>query len=256
VGAQLDRFGLLGHRGSGLRGLLDGGRSYSSASFAPERNRRAAVKRGRHGADQQLVPENQEVPCMTVPSIKGTAFMSVHADVQALLARGAIDRNQLELALAAEDLRTLDEKVLPSAWYPIATFDRMSRLLCDREGNGRVEYLIARGEKAADRIASSGIYQQLDASTENLGVRTGRIVVTVAGLIYNFTSWHFEREGATLGNFSIRVEDAADFPETARYSTQGFVQRSAERIVGKKMTARSERPVPGKILYHVLLAES
>ena len=189
---------------------------------------------------------------MTIPSIKGTAFLSAHDDVHALLARGALTRAALEVALEAQDLRLLDEKVSPTAWYPIASYDRLLRLLCDKEAHGRPEeYLIARGVKAGERIAASGIYQQLDTSAETLGIRTGRIVITVAGLIFNFTSWHFEREGATVGNFSIRVEEATDFPEVARFTTQGFIQNASSRIVGRPMLATSERPLPSRILFHV-----
>ena len=189
---------------------------------------------------------------MTIPSIKGTAFLSAHDDVHALLARRVLTRDELEVALEAKDLRLLDEKVLPSTWYPIGTYDRLLRLLCDKEANGRVEeYLIARGQKAGDRIAATGIYQQLDTTTEALGVRTGRVVVTVAGLIFNFTSWHFEREGATIGHFTIRVDEATNFPEVARFTTQGFIQNASTRIVGRPMLAASERPLPSRILFHV-----
>jgi hypothetical protein len=189
---------------------------------------------------------------MTTPSIKGTAYLSAHADVNALVAGGAVGRDELELALEAEDLRLLDEKVSPAAWYPIASYARLLGLLCKKQAHGNVQgYLISRGEKAGERIAASGIYQQLDASAESLGLRAGRIVVTVAGLIYNFTTWHFEREDASIGNFSIRVEEATDFPDVARITTQGFIQYAATRVVGRPLVARSERPLPSRILFHV-----
>jgi hypothetical protein len=189
---------------------------------------------------------------MTIPSIKGTAYLSAHADVNALLTGGAITRDEIEVALEADDLRLLDEKVQPTAWYPIASYHRLLQLLCDKEAQGDVQaYLIGRGEKAGERIAATGIYQQLDTTAERLGVRTGRIVITVAGLIYNFTTWHFEREGATVGNFSIRVDEATDFPEAARFTTQGFIQNASARIVGRPMLATSERPLPSRILFHV-----
>jgi len=189
---------------------------------------------------------------MAVPSIKGTAFQSAHDDVHALLARRAITQAALELVLEANDLRLLEEKVSPASWYPIASYDRLLRLLCEKEARGRTqEYLIARGVKAGERIAATGIYQQLDASTETLGTRTGRVVVTVAGLIFNFTRWQFERAGATLGHFSIGVEEATDFPEVARFTTQGFIQHAATRIVGRPMRATSERPLPSRIRFHV-----
>jgi hypothetical protein len=189
---------------------------------------------------------------MAIPSIKGTAFLSAHTDVNALLARGAIARDALEVALEAADLQLLEEKVQPSHWYPIACYRRLLQVLCDKEANGDVQaYLIARGEKAGERIAATGIYQQLDASPERLGMRTGRIVITVAGLIYNFTSWRFERAGGAIGNFSIRVDEAADFPEAARFTTQGFIQYVSTRIVGHPMRAISERPQPSRIDFHV-----
>jgi hypothetical protein len=81
-------------------------------------------------------------------------------------------------------------------------------------------------------------------------MRTGRIVITVASLIYNFTTWHFER-GNGIGDFSIRVEEATDFPEAARFTTQGFIKYVSTRIVGRPMHASSERPIPSRILFHV-----
>jgi hypothetical protein len=189
---------------------------------------------------------------MTVPSIKGTAFVSAHADVHALLGRGALTRDALEVALEAQDLGILDEKVQPAAWYPIATYDRLLRVLCEHEAGGSVEgYLVARGEKAGERLAASGIYQQLGATTGALRAHTGRIVLTVAGLIYNFTSWRFAGERGNVRRFSLEVDEAADFPESARLTTQGFIQYAATRIIGQPMRATSERPLASRILFHV-----
>ena len=189
---------------------------------------------------------------MTIPSIKGTAFLSAHADVNALLARGAISRQELEVALEATDLHVLERKVQPADWYPMECYRRLLRLLCDKEAGGNDEaYLVARGERAGERIAATGIYQQLDTNAELLGTRTGRIVITIAGLIYNFTSWHFERAGSAIGHFSIRVEQAEHFPEAARFTTQGFIRYVSTRIVGRPMLATSERPLPSRILFHV-----
>lgn len=192
---------------------------------------------------------------MSIPSIKGTAFLSAHADVNALLARGAVTRQELEAALEAEDLRLLDRKVQPADWYPIESYRRLLRVLCDKESGGDEQaYLIARGERAGERIAATGIYQQLDTNAELLGTRTGRIVITIAGLIYNFTSWHFERAGSSIGHFSIRVEQAEAFPEAARFTTQGFIQYVSARIVGNPMRATSERPLPSRIFFHITRA--
>ena len=57
--------------------------------------------------------------------------------MNALLARRAITRDELEVALDAEDLRLLDEKVQPTAWYPIASYHRLLQVLCDKEAQRR-----------------------------------------------------------------------------------------------------------------------
>jgi hypothetical protein len=57
---------------------------------------------------------------MAVPSIKGTAFQSVVEHLRRLLEAGWLSPDDLELRLEAEDLRLLDEKVLPGLWYPLA----------------------------------------------------------------------------------------------------------------------------------------
>ena len=82
-------------------------------------------------------------------------------------------------------------------------------------------------------------------------MRTGRIVITVAGLIYNFTRWHFERAGASSATSRSASRTRSDFPEAARFTTQGFIQYASTRIVGRPMRASSERPIPSRILFHV-----
>lgn len=186
---------------------------------------------------------------VAVPSIKGTAFQSVHDDVHRLLAEGRLSRSALEVRLEAADLAILDEKVIPSSWYPIASYARMVELLVDLEAGGRrEEYLIERGERAGARLAALGIYQQLELSLDRVGATVGKLGASLSGAIYNFTRWRYE--AADLGSFTIMVEEAEAFPEVSRFTTQGFIAYTAERISGRPTQVTSERPAPQRVLFH------
>lgn len=183
------------------------------------------------------------------PSIKGTAFQSAPEDLLRLRAEGRISQTLLETRLEADDLEILEQKINPAAWYPIGTYGRMVELLANLEGDGRTEeYCVARGVRAAERLAKAGIYQQLDASVDTLGARIGHFVITLAQMIYNFTHWYFQA-GDEEGSFSIEVEDARHFPEVARYATQGFIELAATRTAGRPIVVESERPRPDLVVY-------
>jgi hypothetical protein len=186
---------------------------------------------------------------VSVPSIKGTAFQSVHDDLHRLLESGRLSRERLELALGVDDLRVLDEKVAPAAWYPIDGYARMVELLVEIEARGRRrEYLIERGTRAAERLSAAGIYQQLDASAEGMGPRVGHVILTLASVIYNFTRWSYE-SGEVRGDFTIRVDDAESFPEVSRFATQGFIQYVATRVSAAPVRVESDRPTLDRIVY-------
>jgi hypothetical protein len=183
-----------------------------------------------------------------VPSIKATAFQTVADDIQRHLEKGRLSRDRLEAELEASDLVWIDEKLPATAWVPIDSYARSVELLARLEAPGRREaYLVRRGERSAERLSNLGIYSQLDATTENLGIRVGHIIVTVSQAIYNFTHWVFEpREDE---GFSIRVEDAAAFPEVSRFATQGFIQYVSRRSSGRDTRVVSQRPSPDLVVY-------
>lgn len=186
---------------------------------------------------------------MKIPSIKGTALQSVHEDVHRLIEAGRLSREALELRLEPEDLLILDAKVAPATWYPIASYARLVEMLVHEEAEGRArEYLMARGARTAERLSAAGIYQQLHASTEQMGPAVGRIVITLASVIYNFTKWHFESRGPDH-EFTLFVTEAAEFPEVSRFTTQGFIEFVSNRTSGMPTRVESERPSPDCIIY-------
>lgn len=183
------------------------------------------------------------------PSIKGTTFAYAHEDLGRALAERRVSREQVEARLHAEDLAILDEKPVPTHWYPIASYARIVELLAEVEGGGdREAYLLGRGRSAAEKLSSAGTYQQLEASSAQLGPRVGKIVISVAGLIYNFGRWEFQ-VGERTGQFQITIDDCRDLPEVSRLATQGFIEAVACNVAGFPVRVTSHRERPGRVVF-------
>lgn len=186
---------------------------------------------------------------MPEPSIKATAFQSVADDLNRLVEAGRLGREELEARLEAEDLPFIDEKLSPTTWVPVGTYQRGTELLVAKEApNHGEEYLAERGARAADRLAALGMYSQLDATTQNLGQRIGHMIISLARAIYSFGEWSFEPQGNDVG-FEIRVTEVGALPEVARFATRGFIQRTAERASGRPLCVVSIRRTPDTIVY-------
>jgi hypothetical protein len=161
------------------------------------------------------------------PSIKGSLFEAVAADVNALVARGRITREELEARLERSDLPYLDEKIGAAFWYPIDTYRR-------------------RGAAAANRLIEGGLYRQMDASVDTWGERVGKIMVTLAPLIFNFGKWSCSTEG---GELRLEAREAVPLPEVSRVVIEGFVSVMATRAFKSDVQVRSTRPEPDRIVF-------
>jgi len=191
---------------------------------------------------------------MSVPSIKGTAYNSVHEDLHHMIDDGRVSRDQLEAALTREELEAFDSKVLASKWYPIATYRKLLSLVAEKEAHGRIEeYLVDRGWRAAERLKEAGIYRQLgsdEGSHKSWGARVADLVAKISGLLYNFTRWSVD-EPNNPDIFHVIVDDTKDFVDECRFTAQGFVLFAASMMAGEKVKISSERPTPNRIIYTV-----
>lgn len=191
---------------------------------------------------------------MPVPSIKGTAYNSVHEDLHRMLDDGRVTEADLEATLSRAELELFDSKVLASKWYPISTYRKLLALVAEKEGKGRMEeYLVERGWRAAERLKEAGIYKQLgseEGSGKSWGARVADLVAKISGLLYNFTRWSVD-EPQNPGTFHVIVDDAKDFADECRFTAQGFVLFAASMIAGKKVKISSTRPAPDRIVYTV-----
>lgn len=183
------------------------------------------------------------------PSIKATGFQSAADDVMRLVGANRISREEVEARLRAEDLRYLDKQLAATTWIPIDTYARLVAILVELEANGQPErYLHGRGVRAGQRLHKAGLYRQFEAKTETWGNRVGKIVTTMSSVLYNFTKWSFEA-GTTHGLFRITVDEAREFPEVARFTTQGFIEYTSRTVSRGRESVRSERATEDRIVF-------
>lgn len=186
---------------------------------------------------------------MSVPSIKGSAFGTVVADVKQLIESGRIGPEDLAEQLSEKDRGFLDAIVVAVGWFPIATYGRLLELLAIEEGgDDPVGYLRERGARAAEQLLSS-TYESYATEPGSWGPRVGRAMVGIGGILYNFTSWSFE----AIDEQTLKIEsrDAVDFPDVARYTAEGFLQWFANHAANQSMRVESTRPSPDRIVFHL-----
>lgn len=159
------------------------------------------------------------------PSIKATGFQSAADDLNKLIEAGKLSREEVEARLQLADLRYLDKQLAATTWVPIETYRRVAEILVEVEAGGSAPevYLHNRGVRAAQRLHKAGLYRQFEASSETWGNRVGKIATTMSAVLYNFTKWTFEL-GEQRGFFTITVDEAAEFPDVARYTAQGYIE--------------------------------
>ena len=196
---------------------------------------------------------------MTVPSIKGTAFQSVAMDLARLIQSGRITRKAVEARLEADDLALLDDKILPGSWYALASYRRMTELLWALEGNNDPAYLMARGQRSAERLFEAGLYQQMQRG-EAIGAEKrergeawsefdGNLMTSLAGAIFNVSRWRYRRHPEDPNVNRIEVTSAKDLPEVSRFAAQGFIEYMASRMTGVTTLVSSERPTADRIVF-------
>lgn len=186
---------------------------------------------------------------MDVPSVKGSAFQSVADDVKRLIDAGRIAPEDVAEHLTDKDRGLLDAELTPISWVPIASYGRMLELLAQEEGgDDPAGYLAERGAKAAERLLS-GNYAAFHAEPGSWGPRVCRTMIGIGSLLYNFTKWTFETIEDEV--FEIDCREAADFPEPARVTAQGFLQWFAESAAGRPMQVTARRAAPDHIVFRI-----
>jgi hypothetical protein len=183
------------------------------------------------------------------PSVKGAIFqLAIEAVIQAIES-GRISEAEVEVELEAQDLQFLDEKTLVGAWYPVGGFDRLVQLAAGPAAAGHPDHFVQQGRKAADRILGNEIYGRFNDTIRERGNQGAASVLTLAQLMMNFSRWDLlPYENGDASHFVIEVTEAGPMPDVLRYTSQGFVERVAELMVGSPMKVTSERPTRDHVI--------
>jgi len=190
---------------------------------------------------------------MGEPAIKGSVMVNLVSDLLHLRDEGRISEEELAVRLAPEDLAILEHEVLPSSWYAIESYRRMTELLVEKE-SGDEDYLRARGAGSARRILEAGLYTSMSQLRSGergrtLGVveRSVRSLVALSHTILNFGRGEVLHDPENPKRLVIQINDATDYPEVLRFTSEGFYNACA-RAVGSGFSWRSSRPQPDLIL--------
>jgi len=175
------------------------------------------------------------------PSIKGSVYANAHEDVNKLLADGALSRTEAERWLEPIDFEMLGGSINLASWYDVLSYDRLSRLLCDVEGDGKTEYLREKGRRTARRLIEMGLYSQMEYLQRTQLARSQgtqerfeafgrdlRRLNTLSASILSFTKWNAVPDPDARTRYRIEVSEAADMPETLAWRTDGFVNEMAK----------------------------
>ena len=192
---------------------------------------------------------------MREPSIKGIAITQLIEDVRGFRDRSLEGRHDVEACVNAAGLALLDEKIEPATWYPIEAYQSLTRFLWEREGHGSVEYLRRRGAASAERVLDAGIYQQIEFLRERYGTsdranlaRDLKLVVTLQGAFFNFTTWQAASDPDHADRLQIEIRDAEHFPEEICHATAGFVTQIAAQVRASGLQWYPERPRPDLVI--------
>jgi len=200
----------------------------------------------------------------TEPLVKGSLMLGVVVTMRRHRKQGRISSDELTARLSKSGLEMLEEKIDIGRWYPIRIFCELLDLDWAVGGRGDPDYMRSEGEKAAERLFVSGIYQQLQYA-ERVGrvhardalIRQAKLITTITGTLYSFLEFRVQLNAQEL---QIDYGNAAAFSEALRYTTEGFMNQINKR---QKSSARwsSKRARPDLVIFTLrlpqrLLAES
>jgi hypothetical protein len=188
---------------------------------------------------------------MSEPRVKGSLIRGAVMAVQKRLQSGEIETAELETHLSAEAIALLDEKISVASWYPIRLMSELAELDWLVGADRDPEYQRRAGRRTAQHFAKAGLYQQVEyanrhqraASREDV-LRQSRLVSTLTSTLYDFITSRAEIvDGDRL---QIVFENANSFPDSIRYSTEGFLNEMTNR---KNRLWQSERPTPDRVVF-------
>jgi hypothetical protein len=191
-------------------------------------------------------------------SVKGSLMLGVVLSLRRHRKQGQITPEQLTARLSKGALQSLEEKIDFGRWYPIQIFCELLDLNWDLGGGRDPNYMRQEGERAAERLFQTGIYQQLSYADRAERVRArdhlirqSKLITTITGSLYNFLEFQVRLDSDQL---EIHYGNATAFSEALRYTTEGFMNQINKH---QKSFARwsSKRVRPDLVIFTLPLPE-
>lgn len=191
---------------------------------------------------------------MEEPAIKGSVLGRLVEDVRRLRDEGRLSAEELEARLDPRALALLDDKPLPSSWYPIESYRRMGELLFDVEGMRRPEYLRRRGATVAEGLIETGLYRQVTQIEAVSDIedyeRITRKVATLIGAIFNFGRVEVGIDPEHPRRVRVMLSEVRPLPDMVQVVMEGFFDRIGEER-GRTHRWRAERPAPDRVVFRM-----
>ena len=184
---------------------------------------------------------------MSTPSIKGVAFKFVVDAFEELRAAGKLERAELEMKLAEEDLALLDGEIVPGLWYPMASFGRLLEFALVAQSRSREQWPQV-GFEAAERLLSAETYRGLVDSGTQRGDRSGFALVHLVPLFLNFSKWSFDPEPSDGSVYRVGVAEAEPMPDSVVAIVQGVIEYLSQLVRGHRLVLSSQRVGSGRII--------
>lgn len=195
------------------------------------------------------------------PSIKGSAFSNIAESVLNLGSAGRICRDELAKSLLPGKLDVIEGRIDPTGWHDILFHVRLHEVLEAVAGARAVQEA---GENSAERLLEGGLYQQLSylSRTRFSQVRDParrldafasdlRLIVSLSGAIFNFSSWRVKPDPDWSDRCLIEVTDAGPFREIHLTSIAAFISRVSPARRASGNLRRWERGESSRLLFRM-----
>jgi len=196
---------------------------------------------------------------MIDPCIKGNIVAPMVEEILALREAARVSEGELEARLASDSLVLLDTKVNASEWVPFRIYEQFAQLLEAVEGAGDPHYMRGRGERAGERLADAGIYQQLrfvekirdDVRSMDLYMSDMRLILSLQAALVNVGRWVVEIDPDHPRRVMILAQDVESVPSCLMHAMEGFFIGVSRRAHKSGIPWRAERPTRGEIRFRM-----
>ena len=198
---------------------------------------------------------------LTEPSVKGLLLIGSVKAIRSAIKGGDVARESVELMLTPGDLEILDSKIESTRWYPVGMIGRLQEILAKMVGGDRIAALRRLGALAAGDVRDTGTYDQMDFEEGTLEsashirrVSFARRSATLNSMMFNFGTSRIEVDEANRDTL-IHYEEVGEFPDSMRYTIQGFTEAVARIASGVDVPVSLEEIHPDRFTLRIGSAE-